>query len=77
MAGDSFLPRWLLKRGHRLVFSNGIIVLTAVSLALLFIRGADVNSLVPLYAVGVFTAFSMAGVGMAGYHQRRREPPGC
>jgi hypothetical protein len=74
VAGDSFLPRWLLKRGHRLVFSNGIIVLTAVSIALLIIRGADVNSLVPLYAVGVFTAFSMAGFGMARYHQRRREP---
>ncbi len=74
VAGDSFLPRWLLKRGHRLVFSNGIIVLTAVSLALLFIRGADVNSLVPLYAIGVFTAFSMAGFGMARYHQMRREP---
>ncbi len=74
VAGDSFLPRWLLKRGHRLVFSNGIIVLAAVSLALLFIRGADVNNLVPLYAVGVFTAFSMAGFGMARYHQRRREP---
>jgi len=73
VAGDSFLPRWLLKRGHRLVFSNGIIVLTAVSVALLIIRGADVNSLVPLYAVGVFTAFSMAGFGMARYHQRRRE----
>jgi amino acid transporter len=74
VADDSFLPRWLLKRGHRLVFSNGIIVLTAVSLALLFIRGADVNSLVPLYAVGVFTAFSMAGFGMARYHHRLREP---
>ena len=74
VAGDSFLPRWLLKRGHRLVFSNGIIVLTAVSVALLIIRGANVNSLVPLYAVGVFTAFSMAGFGMARYHQRHREP---
>jgi len=73
VAGDSFLPRWLLKRGHRLVFSNGIIVLATVSLALLFIRGADVNSLVPLYAIGVFTAFSMAGFGMARYHQKRKE----
>jgi amino acid transporter len=74
VAGDSFLPRWLLMRGHRLVFSNGIIVLTAVSVALLIIRGANVNSLVPLYAVGVFTAFSVAGFGMARYHQRLREP---
>jgi amino acid transporter len=74
VAGDSFLPRWLLKRGHRLVFSNGIIVLTTVSVALLLIRGADVNSLVPLYAIGVFTAFSMAGFGMARYHQTHRGP---
>jgi amino acid transporter len=74
VAGDSFLPRWLLKRGHRLVFSNGIIVLTIVSVALIIIRNADVNSLVPMYAIGVFTAFTMAGFGMARYHHTRREP---
>ncbi|HTX28266.1 MAG TPA: amino acid permease [Streptosporangiaceae bacterium] len=74
VAGDSFLPRWLLKRGHRLVFSNAIILLTIVSIALLIIKDADVNSLVPLYAIGVFTAFSMAGFGMAKYHSRHRTP---
>ena len=74
VAGDSFLPRWLLKRGHRLVFSNAIILLAVTSLALLVIKDADVNSLVPLYAIGVFTAFSMAGFGMAKYHHTRREP---
>jgi amino acid transporter len=74
VAGDSFLPRWLLKRGHRLVFSNAIIVLTIASIALLIIKDADVNSLVPLYAIGVFTAFSMAGFGMARYHSRHRTP---
>ena len=68
VAGDSFLPRWLLKRGHRLVFSNAIILLTVTSVALLIIKKADVNSLVPLYAIGVFTAFTMAGFGMARYH---------
>jgi amino acid transporter len=73
VAGDAFLPRWLLKRGHRLVFSNAIVVLTVVSVALILIRGANVNSLVPMYAIGVFTAFSMAGYGMARYHLRRRE----
>lgn len=73
VAGDSFLPRWLLKRGHRLVFSNGIIMLATASVALLLIRGADVNSLVPLYAIGVFTAFAMAGFGMVRYHQKHRE----
>src|SRR3954447_5887071 len=73
VAGDSFLPRWLLKRGHRLVFSNAIILLTIVSGALLIIKDADVNNLVPLYAIGVFTAFAMAGFGMAKYHYKRRE----
>ncbi len=74
VAGDAFLPRWLLKRGHRLVFSNAIVLLTLVSIALIIIRGANVNNLVPLYAIGVFTAFSMAGFGMARYHHTRREP---
>jgi amino acid transporter len=74
VAGDSFLPRWLLKRGHRLVFSNGIILLAIASLSLLLIRGADVNNLVPLYAIGVFTAFSMAGFGMARYQTRHKTP---
>ena len=74
VAGDSFLPRWLLKRGHRLVFSNAIILLTITSIALLVIKDADVNNLVPLYAIGVFTAFSMAGFGMARYQSRHRTP---
>jgi len=74
VAGDAFLPRWLLKRGHRLVFSNAIIGLTIVSIALIIIRGPKVNNLVPLYAIGVFTAFTMAGFGMARYHKRVKEP---
>jgi amino acid transporter len=74
VAEDSFLPRWLTKRGHRLVFSNGIIVLTVVSLALLIVVGANVTALVPFYAIGVFTGFSMAGFGMARYHLRNKEP---
>jgi amino acid transporter len=74
VAEDSFLPRWLTKRGHRLVFSNGIIVLTILALALLIFVGSNVNRLVPFYAIGVFTAFSMAGFGMARYHQRHKEP---
>ena len=73
VAGDAFLPRWLLKRGHRLVFSNAIIGLTVVSIALIIIRGPKVNNLVPLYAIGVFTAFTMAGFGMARYHKRNKE----
>jgi amino acid transporter len=74
VAEDAFLPRWLTKRGHRLVFSNGIIVLTVLAVALLLAVGSNVNSLVPFYAIGVFTAFTMAGFGMAKYHHTHREP---
>ena len=74
VAEDAFLPRWLTKRGHRLVFSSGIIVLAVVSIGLLAAVGSNVNKLVPFYALGVFTAFTMAGFGMARYHQRMREP---
>ena len=55
------------------MFSNGIIVLTVVSLALLLAVGANVNNLVPFYAIGVFTGFSMAGFGMSKYHLRHKE----
>ncbi|ABK52966.1 amino acid/polyamine/organocation transporter, APC superfamily [Acidothermus cellulolyticus 11B] len=72
VAEDSFLPRQLTKRGHRLVYSNGIIVLTAVAVALLLVTGARVNALVPFYAIGVFTGFTMAGAGLVRYHWRRR-----
>jgi amino acid transporter len=74
VAEDSFLPRWLMKRGQRLVFSNGIIVLTVFSVTLIGVVGANVNALVPFYAIGVFTAFSMAGFGMAKYFRTHRGP---
>ncbi len=73
VAEDAFLPRWLTKRGHRLVFSNGIIVLTVVSVTLLLAVGATVNALIPFYAIGVFTGFSFAGFGMVKYHLRNKE----
>jgi amino acid transporter len=73
IAEDSFLPRQLTRRGHRLAFSNGIIVLTVVSITLLLVVGANVNGLVPFYAIGVFTGFTMAGLGMAKYHRTQRE----
>jgi amino acid transporter len=74
VAEDSFLPRWLTRRGHRLVFSNGIILLAVLSLALMLVAGATVDALIPFYAIGVFTGFAMAGFGMAKYHRRTREP---
>jgi amino acid transporter len=72
VAEDAFLPRWLTKRGHRLVFSNGIIVLAVLSCALLAGAGSNVNSLVPFYALGVFTAFTLAGFGMARFFGQHR-----
>lgn len=74
VAEDSFLPRWLGRRGHRLVFSNGIMLLAALSVALMLVAGATVDALIPFYALGVFTGFAMAGFGMARYHRRTREP---
>ena len=74
VAEDRFLPRQLMQRGYRLVFSNGIITLAALSVALLVFTGGSVNALVPFYAIGVFTGFSMAGYGMSKYHLTHREP---
>jgi amino acid transporter len=74
VAEDQFLPRPLMKRGHRLVFSNGIITLTVLAVALLIITGGSLNALVPFYAIGVFTGFSMAGYGMTKHHLTRRGP---
>jgi hypothetical protein len=72
VAEDRFLPRPLTKRGHRLVFSNGILTLTALSLALLIVTDAKVSALVPFFAIGVFTGFAMAGFGMAKHHSTHR-----
>jgi amino acid transporter len=72
VATDKYLPRQLTKRGHRLAFSNGIIVLGAVSLTLIIIFKARVDALVALYAIGVFTGFTMAGAGMVARHLRER-----
>ncbi len=73
-AGDNFMPKQLTKRGHRLVFSNGIMSLAACAAVLVVITGAKVDHLIPLYAVGVFTSFTMSQSGMARHHLRKREP---
>ncbi len=72
-AGDNFMPRQLTKRGHRLVFSNGIIFLAGAAIVLVIITGAKVDRLIPLYAIGVFTSFtlSQAGHGQAPHHRTR------
>src|SRR5438477_5422915 len=58
IAVDGYLPRQLANRGDRLVFSNGILVLAASAAALLVAFRGLTNALIPLYAVGVFTAFT-------------------
>lgn len=70
---DGYLPRWLTKRGHKLNFSNGILVLSGSALALIFITGASVSFLVAFYALGVFTAFSISGLGMAKRNLTHKE----
>jgi len=74
VAGDSFLPRQFTHRGHRLAYSNGILVLTALSLALIIVMDGNLTRLVALYAIGVFTGFVMASAGMFKYHYTRVEP---
>ena len=73
-AGDNFMPKQLTKRGHRLVFSNGIIALALASAVLVVVTEAKVEKLIPLYAIGVFTSFTMSQAGMARHHLREREP---
>jgi len=73
-ADDHFLPRQFTTRGHRLVFSNGIIALSVAAAALVVLFKADVTKLIPFYAIGVFTSFSLSQAGMAKRHLRLREP---
>ncbi|MGE0227919.1 MAG: APC family permease [Dehalococcoidia bacterium] len=76
-AGDGFLPRWLLDRDNRLVFGVGITVLSLAAAVLIIVYRADVSSLIPLYAIGVFLSFTLSQAGMIVRWQRaRRTPPG-
>ncbi len=72
-ADDRFLPKQLTKRGHRLVFSNGIIALAIVAAIPVVIFQADVTRLIPLYAIGVFTSFTLSQAGMAKKHIKDKE----
>jgi amino acid transporter len=72
-AGDNFMPRQLTKRGHRLVFSNGIIFLAIAAIVMLLATDAKVARLIPLYAIGVFTSFTLSQAGMAKHHIREKE----
>jgi amino acid transporter len=72
-AGDSFLPRQLTKRGHRLVFSNGVFALAGAAAVLVVVSGAEVTRLIPIYAISVFTGFTLSQAGMTKHHLRKRE----
>jgi hypothetical protein len=64
MGRDSYLPRQFASQGDRLVFSNGIIILTVVSCFLVWLLHANTDLLLPLYALGVFTGFTLSQIGM-------------
>jgi amino acid transporter len=72
-AHDAFMPKQLTQRGHRLVFSNGIIALAVTAAVLVVVFQADVTHLIPLYAIGVFTSFTLSQAGMAVHHKKERE----
>src|SRR4029450_80259 len=64
LARDGFLPRTFQFRGERLAFNSGIVVLAVVAIALIIAFGGSVTSLIPLYPVGVFIAFTLSQSGM-------------
>lgn len=70
---DGYLPRQFANRGDRLVFSNGILFLAAAASVLLVAFGGNVSALIPLYAVGVFTSFTLSQSGMVRHHLSIRE----
>ena len=72
-AADGYLPKWLTKRGHKLNFSNGIMVLSGAALILVLATQGSVSYLVAFYALGVFTAFTLSGLGMAKHNYYNRE----
>jgi Amino acid permease len=74
IARDGYLPRQMANRGDKLVFSNGIIFLAAAAGVLIVAFDGNVTALIPLYAFGVFTGFTLSQAGMVVHHRRVREP---
>jgi amino acid transporter len=72
LARDRFFPRQFVNLGDRLVYSNGILILSGLAAGLLVAFRANVNSLIHLYVIGVFTAFTLAQAGMVRYWLRTR-----
>ncbi|MCU1451000.1 MAG: amino acid/polyamine/organocation transporter, superfamily, partial [Acidimicrobiales bacterium] len=74
IAKDGFLPRQMANRGDRLVFSNGVVFLGVAAGVLLVAFGGVTNALIPLYAVGVFTSFTLSQAAMVQRHRKLRQP---
>ena len=74
LSRDNFAPHQFRRLGERLAFSNGIIVLGILASVLIIVFGGDTSRLIPLYAIGVFLAFTMSQTGMVMRWWRRREP---
>ncbi len=74
LARDRFFPRQFVNLGDRLVYSNGIVVLAALSALLIWAFGANVIALIHLYVIGVFTAFTLSQAGMVRYWLRKEKP---
>ncbi|HEY0520665.1 MAG TPA: APC family permease [Ilumatobacteraceae bacterium] len=72
IARDGFLPRQFFNRGARLVFSNGVIFLAAIASILIVVFNGDISKLIPLYAFGVFTGFTLSQAGMVRHHLRHK-----
>jgi amino acid transporter len=73
VARDGFLPRQFFNKGARLVFSNGVLFLALIAGALIVAFQGDISKLIPLYAFGVFTGFTLSQTGMVRHHLRLRE----
>lgn len=73
LARDHFLPRHFSFRGDRLAYSNGIIILSLAAIALVVAFQADVNKLIPLYALGVFISFTLSQFGMFIHVRREKQ----
>ncbi len=73
IAADGYLPKQLTQRGYRLVYSNGIMLLTAAAILLLVVFGGNTTRLIPLYALGVFASFTMSQSGMVVHWLKNRE----
>ncbi|MBE9012241.1 APC family permease [Pseudanabaenaceae cyanobacterium LEGE 13415] len=73
LARDGFLPRQLALLGDRLVYSNGILLLSICAAILLIVFKGNTTAIIPLYAVGVFTSFTLSQAGMVVHWFKHKE----